>query len=83
MGYRPAAACLRTARGAGPAVRPARQPGTAGPRRVRQDELRDAFRDGWAVASIEAAAFELNQSGIGIPSAQAWLAVIHRSGPVM
>ncbi len=60
-----------------------RQPGTAGPRRVRQDELRDAFRDGWAVASIEVAAFELNQSGLGIPSAQAWLAVIRRSGPVM
>ncbi len=57
-----------------------RQPGTAGPRRVRQDELRAAFRDGWAVASIEAAAFELNRAGLGIPSAQAWLAVIQRSG---
>jgi cyclopropane fatty-acyl-phospholipid synthase-like methyltransferase len=57
-----------------------RQPGTAGPRRVRQDELRAAFRDGWAVASIEAAAFELNQSELGIRSAQAWLAVIERSG---
>jgi cyclopropane fatty-acyl-phospholipid synthase-like methyltransferase len=57
-----------------------RQPGTAEPRRVRQDELRAAFRDGWAVASIEAAAFELNQSELGIRSAQAWLAVIERSG---
>ena len=57
-----------------------RQPGTAGPRRVRQDELRAAFCDGWVVASIEAAAFELNQSALGVPSAQAWLAVIRWSG---
>jgi len=55
------------------------QPGDAGPRRVRQDELRAAFRLGWRVASIEAAAFELNQRGLGIPSAQAWLAAIERT----
>jgi SAM-dependent methyltransferase len=55
-----------------------RQPGTLGPRRVRQDELRAAFRHGWTIVSIEAAAFELNQAGFGITSAQAWLAVIGR-----
>ena len=55
-----------------------RQPGTFGPRRVRQDELRAAFRPGWTIVSIEAAAFELNQTGLGITSAQAWLAVIER-----
>jgi cyclopropane fatty-acyl-phospholipid synthase-like methyltransferase len=55
-----------------------RQPGTSGPRRVRQDELRTAFRHGWTIASIQAAAFELNQTGLGISSAQAWLAVIER-----
>ena len=55
-----------------------RQPGTFGPRRVRQDELRAAFRHGWTIASIEAAAFELNQTGLGITSALAWLAVIER-----
>lgn len=54
------------------------QPGDYGPRRVRQDELRDAFSDGWAVASIEAAAFELNQAGLGVPFAHAWLAVVQR-----
>ena len=48
-----------------------RQPGDAGPRRVSQDELSTAFSHGWAVVSIEAAAFELNQTGLGIPSAQA------------
>ncbi len=55
-----------------------RQPGNSGPRRVRQDELHAAFGDGWRIASIEAAAFELNQPGLGVPSAQAWLAVIQR-----
>jgi len=55
-----------------------RQPGTFGPRRVRQDELRAAFSDGWTIVSIEAAAFELNQTGLGISSAQAWLAAIER-----
>jgi hypothetical protein len=55
-----------------------RQPGTAGPRRVRQDELRSAFSDGWSITSIEAAEFERNQSGPGIPIAQAWLAAIQR-----
>lgn len=55
-----------------------RQPGTFGPRRVGQDELRAAFSDGWKVESIEADAFEVNQAGIGIPFAQAWLAVIQR-----
>jgi cyclopropane fatty-acyl-phospholipid synthase-like methyltransferase len=54
------------------------QPGNLGPRRVRQDELRAAFSEGWQIASIEAAAFELNESGLGIPSAQAWLAAIQR-----
>jgi SAM-dependent methyltransferase len=57
-----------------------RQPGTCGPRRVSQDELRAAFSRGWAVVSIEAAAFDLNRAGIGIPFAQAWLAVLERTG---
>jgi beta-N-acetylhexosaminidase len=57
-----------------------RQPGDAGPRRVRQDELRAAFGHGWTVTSIEAAEFDLNRAGLGIPSAQAWLAVIERTG---
>ena len=57
-----------------------RQPGNSGPRRVRQDELHAAFGAGWRIASIEAAAFELNQPGLGIPFAQAWLAVIQRVG---
>ena len=55
-----------------------RQPGDAGPRRVSQDELRAAFGHGWAITSIEAESFSLNQDRFGIPAAQAWLAVIER-----
>jgi SAM-dependent methyltransferase len=57
-----------------------RQPGTFGPRRVRQDELRAAFSDGWTITSIEAATFEVNEPRLGIPFAQAWLAAIERAG---
>lgn len=37
-----------------------RQPGTCGPRRVTQAELRDAFHDGWRVDGIQAATFDVN-----------------------
>jgi SAM-dependent methyltransferase len=55
-----------------------RQPGDWGPRRVRADELRHAFREGWAVESISADAFEINPLD-GATQAQAWLAVLRRS----
>ena len=55
-----------------------RQPGEFGPRRVRADELRAAFADGWAVASIVPDTFEINP-GFGSMTAQAWLATIGRS----
>jgi SAM-dependent methyltransferase len=58
-----------------------RQPGTWGPRRVSQDELRAAFSRGWAVVSIDAEVFEVNQQKTGVPSVQAWLAVLERLGP--
>ena len=57
-----------------------RQRGKWGPRRVSQEELRDAFGPGWRVTSIEADTFEVNESWVGIPAAQAWLAVIQRVG---
>jgi cyclopropane fatty-acyl-phospholipid synthase-like methyltransferase len=55
-----------------------RQPGDFGPRRVRQDELRAAFSDGWSVESIVAGTFEVN---VEFPTrtAQAWLATIQRA----
>jgi SAM-dependent methyltransferase len=54
-----------------------RQPGDYGPRRVRQDELRAAFADGWSVTEIAADTFDLNPV-VEITSAQAWLATIRR-----
>lgn len=54
-----------------------RQPGDFGPRRVRADELRSAFSDGWAVDSITADSFEVNRIA-GIDVAQAWLAHLLR-----
>ena len=55
-----------------------RQPGTWGPRRVRADELRAAFSDGWAVESITAETFDINPVN-GATQVQAWLAVIRRA----
>jgi SAM-dependent methyltransferase len=54
-----------------------RQPGDLGPRRVSQDELAQAFSDGWTVADITAAEFAINR-GTGAATAQAWLATIRR-----
>ncbi len=55
-----------------------RQPGDFGPRRVRQDELRDAFSNGWTVESITAETFEVNRIE-STEQARAWLATIRRS----
>jgi SAM-dependent methyltransferase len=52
-----------------------RQPGDWGPRRIRQAELRNSFRNGWAVESIEPAQFHVN---LAPPVAEAWMARISR-----
>jgi cyclopropane fatty-acyl-phospholipid synthase-like methyltransferase len=54
-----------------------RQPGVWGPRRVRRDEIEQAFGDGWEIASITPDEFSVNPVE-GTTSVQAWLAVIHR-----
>ena len=54
------------------------QPGTFGPRRVRQQELRAAFADGWVVDSISAATMDINP-GLPAPVVQAWLAALRRA----
>jgi SAM-dependent methyltransferase len=56
-----------------------RQPGTFGPRRVSQDELRAAFGDGWTILGIEADTFALNPGFFPRTTAQAWRADITRS----
>ena len=48
-----------------------------GPRRITQDEITAAFRDGWDIRSIEADTFAVNF--MGESQAQAWLATIGRS----
>ena len=55
-----------------------RQPGTWGPRRVREDELRAAFSHGWSVESITADTFAINPME-GTTQVQAWLAAIRRN----
>ncbi len=51
------------------------QPGEWGPRRVRQDEIRRSFADGWRVESIEDARLEIT---IDHEGARGWLAVMGR-----
>lgn len=59
-----------------------RTPGTLGPRRVTKDELRDAFRDGWEIESIEPARFEVRpeqrQERFSGEDPRAWLLVAKR-----
>jgi len=52
-----------------------RQPGDWGPRRVRQDEVRRAFADGWRVDSIDPSILEITLSPEG---AQGWLVALTR-----
>src|SRR3954467_12307652 len=54
-----------------------RQPGDWGPRRVREDELRAAFADGWDV-KVEPAVFDINPFD-GIAEVQAWFATMRRT----
>jgi SAM-dependent methyltransferase len=56
-----------------------RQPGSLGPRRVSQEELRTAFSDGWTVRSIEADTFDLHPGVFDTATAQAWRATIGRN----
>jgi cyclopropane fatty-acyl-phospholipid synthase-like methyltransferase len=55
-----------------------RQPGDVGPRRVREDELRAAFSDGWDIESITAESFEVKREFMRA-MAQSWLAIIRRA----
>ncbi len=48
-----------------------RQPGTTGPRRIRQEEIRQSFADGWRVDAIDPAWIETN---LPEPDIEAWLA---------
>ncbi|HEX4000565.1 MAG TPA: class I SAM-dependent methyltransferase [Pirellulales bacterium] len=59
------------------------EPGTQGPRRIAQRELRAAFADGWIVESIEPAVFETAPTpdiSFSPGGPKAWFAVIRRVG---
>lgn len=51
-----------------------REPGSWGPRRVTQAEIRATFSQGWRINAIRQATFEINQPG----EARAWLSSITR-----
>ena len=55
-----------------------RQPGTLGPRRVSEDELRAAFGDGWTILAIQADTFAVNLGLFPSTTVQAWLATVSR-----
>jgi cyclopropane fatty-acyl-phospholipid synthase-like methyltransferase len=54
-----------------------KQPGVWGPRRVREEEIRAAFTDGWEIVSLTPDQFSINPID-GNTVAQAWQAVIRR-----
>ncbi len=55
-----------------------RQPGEFGPRRVREEELRSAFSDGWSIESITPDKFTVRRDFMDA-AAEAWLAIIRRA----
>jgi SAM-dependent methyltransferase len=54
-------------------------PGTEGPRRVTEAELRASFADGWTVDSVEPS--QIATVGLGGAVIPAWLATVTRDGP--
>lgn len=59
------------------------QPGTEGPRRISQQEIRDAFHEGWKVEQIKPTHFEAiprpDGVTVGPDGPKAWLATIERT----
>jgi hypothetical protein len=53
-----------------------RQPGDWGPRRIRQEEIRHSFADGWTVDFIQPAKIEITIDPVSV---EAWLAAITRT----
>jgi SAM-dependent methyltransferase len=58
------------------------EPGTVGPRRISQRELRQAFADGWKIESITPSAFAINPNFKGIEFSpggpKTWFVVVIR-----
>jgi ubiquinone/menaquinone biosynthesis C-methylase UbiE len=64
-----------------------KEPPGAGPRRVTQEEIRHAFRDGWAVESIRESRFQTTDhpeaKSFTPGGPRAWLATIVRRPPAL
>jgi SAM-dependent methyltransferase len=60
------------------------EPGTQGPRRVSERELRESFAEGWTIEEIRPARFEtvpdLKDFSFSEGGPKAWFSVIHREG---
>jgi cyclopropane fatty-acyl-phospholipid synthase-like methyltransferase len=57
-----------------------KEPGTWGPRRIRREEILEAFSKGWKIISIKEAIFENNEKRSSLPEgARAWLSRIEKS----
>ncbi len=58
------------------------EPGTEGPRRISQQEIRDAFQDGWKIQRIEPTSFESiprpDGPKVSPGGPKAWLATMER-----
>ncbi len=52
------------------------EPGTKGPRRISQQEIRDTFQHGWKVESIQPERFETTWNTVG---AKAWFSIVVRT----
>ena len=58
-----------------------KEPGDAGPRRIREDELRAAFTVGWAIESIAPSQFETiakSEKEFSPGGPKAWFAIMRR-----
>ena len=59
------------------------EPGTQGPRRVSEKEIKDTFADGWAIQSIERSQYEVrpdpNDESFKDGGPRAWFVVVKRS----
>jgi cyclopropane fatty-acyl-phospholipid synthase-like methyltransferase len=60
------------------------EPGTQGPRRVSQREIREAFADGWAIEEIRGVRLEVRTDLEGFSFSEGgpkgWFSVIRREG---
>ena len=58
------------------------EPGTHGPRRVSEKEIRDAFAEGWTMETIEHTRFEvrpdLKDIAFSVGGPRAWFVVVRR-----